>query len=58
MIYVAKWRMNVASRLLTQTHQGVQEIATAVGYESLAAFNCTFKKHLGLPPAAWRSHRV
>ncbi len=58
MSYVTKWRMNVASRLLTQTQQGVQEIATAVGYESSAAFNRAFKKHLGLPPAAWRSHRA
>jgi len=58
MAYVTKWRMNVASRLLTQTQQGIQEIATTVGYESLAAFNRAFKKHLGLPPAAWRSHRA
>lgn len=58
MAYVTKWRMNVASRLLTQTQQGVYEVATAVGYESVAAFNRAFKKHLGLPPGAWRSHRV
>ena len=55
MAYVAKWRMNLASRLLTQTQQGISEIATASGYESLPAFNRAFKKHLGLPPAAWRS---
>ena len=55
MAYVAKWRMNLASRLLTQTQQGISEIAVTIGYESLPAFNRAFKKHLGLPPAAWRS---
>jgi len=58
MAYVAKWRMNVASRLLTQTQQGVQDIAAAVGYESLPAFNRAFKKHLGIPPVTWRSRRL
>jgi len=54
MAYVAKWRMNVASRLLNDTQQGVGQIAADVGYESLAAFNRAFKKHTGMPPAAWR----
>jgi transcriptional regulator GlxA family with amidase domain len=55
--YVSKWRMNVASRLLDSTEKSVSEIAADVGYESLAAFNRAFKRHLSLPPAAWRSHR-
>jgi AraC-like DNA-binding protein len=29
-------------------------IAEDVGYESEAAFNRAFKRHYGLPPAAWR----
>ena len=57
MAYIAKWRMNLAGRLLRRTTQGVQQIATEVGYESLPAFNRAFKKHLGLPPAAWRSQK-
>lgn len=55
MAYVAKWRMNVAGRLLDGTQQGVGEIAAEVGYESLAAFNRAFKRHVGVPPAAWRA---
>jgi AraC family transcriptional regulator, alkane utilization regulator len=29
-------------------------IAEEVGYESEAAFNRAFKRHFGVPPAAWR----
>ena len=57
MAYVAKWRMYVASGLLDNTQRSIDQIATHVGYESLAAFSRTFKRHLGLPPAAWRRRR-
>ena len=56
MVYVAQWRMNVACRLLAGTQQNIGQIATTVGYESQAAFNRAFKKHVGVPPAAWRTH--
>jgi AraC-like DNA-binding protein len=58
MVYVAKWRMNVACRKLSASRIGVDQIAADVGYESVAAFNRAFKKHLGLPPAAWRSQHM
>lgn len=54
MVYVTKWRMNVASRLLDGTQRGVGAIAAEVGYENLAAFNRAFKRHVGITPAAWR----
>lgn len=57
MVYVTRWRMNVACRHLSTTKQGVDQVAASVGYESLAAFNRAFKKHLGLPPAAWRAQQ-
>lgn len=55
MAYVGKWRMNVAGRLLDATQRGISDIATDVGYESLAAFNRAFKKRVGVPPGAWRT---
>ncbi len=57
MAYVTKWRMYVASRLLDDTPRSIDQIATDVGYESLAAFSRTFKRHLGLPPVTWRTSR-
>lgn len=52
--YVTEWRMNVARRLLMQSSHGLARIAEEVGYDSVAAFNRTFRKHTGLPPARWR----
>lgn len=54
MAYVTKWRMNVAGRLLDESRQGISEIAADIGYENVAAFTRTFKRHVGIPPAAWR----
>jgi AraC-like DNA-binding protein len=53
MQYLALWRMQLASRLLTEG-QGVAAVADAVGYESEAAFSRAFKKLVGQPPAQWR----
>lgn len=58
MNYVTKWRMSVASRMLAKNQQSIEQIATDVGYESLAAFSRAFKRHVGLPPAAWRAHNT
>lgn len=57
MAYVTKWRMNVAGRLLEESGQGIGKIAAEVGYENVAAFSRTFKRHLGVTPAAWRSRQ-
>jgi AraC-like DNA-binding protein len=56
-IYLTKWRMNLASRLLRESDRSVEAIAQQVGYSSLPAFNRVFKRYLGFPPAAWRQHR-
>jgi AraC-like DNA-binding protein len=53
MLYLAFWRMQLASRLLLDGGQ-VAAVAAAVGYESEAAFSRTFKKLVGQAPAAWR----
>jgi AraC-like DNA-binding protein len=54
MQYLAQWRMQVASRLLLETHSSVASIALDVGYDSEAAFVRAFKRVVGLPPATWR----
>ena len=53
MQYLALWRMQLASRILAEGAT-VAEVATAVGYESEAAFSRAFKKLVGQAPAAWR----
>lgn len=53
MQYLALWRMQLAGRLLAEGG-GVAEVASAVGYESEAAFSRAFKKLVGQPPGSWR----
>jgi len=54
MHYLAKWRMQVASELLTSGKTNLASIAADVGYESEASFSRAFKKMVGVPPSAWR----
>ena len=56
MHYLAMWRMQLASRLLLEGG-AVAEVATAIGYESEAAFSRAFKKLVGEAPATWRRAR-
>ena len=53
MLYLALWRMQLASRLLLEGDP-VASVAIAVGYESEAAFSRAFKKLVGQPPGTWR----
>lgn len=54
MHYLASWRIQLGSRLLRETRHTVAAIAVEVGYESEAAFSRSFKRLVGVPPAAWR----
>jgi AraC-like DNA-binding protein len=54
MHYLARWRMQLAARMLEKQGVSVSQAAADVGYESEAAFNRSFKKYLGVPPGAWR----
>lgn len=54
MTYLAAWRMQLATRMLSDADEKVAAVAAAVGYESEAAFSRAFKKHLGEAPANWR----
>jgi len=52
--YLARWRLQLAARLLQTTHKPVLQLASDVGYESESAFNRAFKREFGLPPAQYR----
>jgi AraC-like DNA-binding protein len=52
--YMARWRLQLAARLLQTTQKTVVHVAMDVGYESEAAFNRAFKREFGLPPAQYR----
>jgi AraC-like DNA-binding protein len=57
MQYLARWRMQRASRLLLEGEL-VAGVAAAIGYESEAAFSRAFKKLVGDAPAIWRRTHV
>jgi AraC family transcriptional regulator, alkane utilization regulator len=58
MQYLAGWRLQLATNLLRDATRSIAEVAGEVGYESEAAFNRAFKRHLGVPPGAWRQNHV
>ena len=55
--YVTRWQMNAARSRLAGSDQTVAEVAHAFGYESEAAFNRAFKRHVGISPGAARRAR-
>ena len=52
MHYVTGWQMSAARSRLAESDVSVAEVAHAFGYESEAAFNRAFKRHLGIAPGA------
>ena len=54
MQYLTKWRMQIASDLLTSGSATVAIVAAEIGYASEAAFSRAFKKMVGVSPSAWR----
>ncbi|HST80650.1 MAG TPA: AraC family transcriptional regulator [Kineosporiaceae bacterium] len=54
MTYLARWRLQVAARMLQGGSVSVAHVSAAVGYESESAFNRAFKKQVGAPPGSWR----
>jgi AraC-like DNA-binding protein len=57
MQYLTNWRMQIASRLLTQSSATLVSVALDTGYESEAAFSRAFKRAVGVPPSVWRRER-
>ncbi len=54
MRYLAKWRMQMAAGLLSQSDLPVEDVAERVGYQSNAAFGRAFKAIVGSAPGTWR----
>lgn len=52
--YLARWRLQLAARLLETTDRKVLRVALDVGYESEAAFNRAFKRQFEIPPGQYR----
>ena len=57
MQYLGRWRLQLAARMLTWDAVSVSQAASAVGYQSEAAFNRAFKREVGEAPGAWRRGR-
>jgi AraC-like DNA-binding protein len=57
MLYLTRWRLQLAAEHLTRGPLKVAAIGSEVGYESEAAFSRAFKRETGLSPAAWRRAR-
>ena len=57
MRYLARWRMQIAANLLTQSDAKVAAIGAQVGYDSEAAFSRAFRRATGRAPGAWRISR-
>lgn len=54
--YLTRWRMQLsAARLLSEPNESLKEIAEAVGYQSVAAWNRAFRRFADRPPAEWRA---
>jgi AraC-like DNA-binding protein len=54
MRYLTGWRIQLAKHLILQAGLPIAEVANRVGYESEAAFNRAFKRHVGVAPVTWR----
>lgn len=57
MLYLTRWRLQLAAEQLARGSAKVAAIGAQVGYESEAAFSRAFKRETGLSPAAWRRAR-
>jgi AraC family transcriptional activator of mtrCDE len=54
MLYVTRWRMEIAKRLLSQSRNSLTDAAEGAGYASDSAFARVFKKEMGFIPAGFQ----
>jgi AraC-like DNA-binding protein len=57
MLYLKRWRLQLAAEQLANGSAKVAAVGKQVGYDSEAAFSRAFKQETGLSPAAWRQAR-
>jgi AraC-like DNA-binding protein len=57
MLYLTRWRMQLAAGQLSASSAKVATIGALVGYDSEPAFSRAFKRETGVSPAAWRRAR-
>ena len=57
MEYLARCRIQKASRLLHESDLTISQIAGIIGYESETSFNKAFKRRIGVPPGRFREQR-
>jgi transcriptional regulator GlxA family with amidase domain len=55
--YVTRWRMCLATKLLTETELSLEEVAAHVGYETAAAFSKAFRRSCGDAPGRFRGQK-
>lgn len=53
--YLQSQRIEIARTLLESGDLSIEEIARQVGYQNCSSFTRLFRKHVGTPPAAYRS---
>jgi two-component system response regulator YesN len=54
--YIYNTRLSKAKKILRESNSKVQEIALAVGFESVAYFIRSFKKSTGMTPQEYREN--
>ena len=54
MLYLTRWRLQLAAEQLLGGSDNVAAIGARVGYDSEAAFSRAFKRDTGVSPTAWR----
>lgn len=55
-VFLQKYRIRAAGRLLISTDRSVTEIASETGFESISYFGKLFKRYMKLTPLEFRSH--
>ena len=53
--YILRKRMELARRLLADTHVRIQDVAAQTGYLSAHSFTRAFRAETGISPTEWRA---